>query len=646
MGQTDNLRVRRTEDQLLIAGDSAARLNPWFLIAVIVAVPVFILLAASLIYSSAYGGRIYRGVSAGGIELEGYYPAEARNVLLARLDAYARTPLVLRFTQQEWKATPAEMGMRVDVEDTVNSAYAIGRAGSLLDQWRAQLDAWRHGEAARRPIFRLDAAQRAAFFDQLAKQVDRQPVDARLTLLASELQVRLSPAQGGRTLNVEKTVRRIEEAIAVQSSTTIELAVDDRPPTTVEADLQATRSLAEKMMSAPLVAQFEDQSWKVERADIAELLTFREQPGGQPKVVVEVSEQPLQRLAQRMAKAINRRPFNARFDYAGGNLKVIREGVDGRGLEIPGAIAAIKAHLSSDTRTLTLPVTVTKPAIGSADGAKLAIAGVIEQASTVYGYPGALAERVYNVELASSRLHGVVVAPKETFSFNEEVGAVNKNAGFQWGFGITQQGGNAITVPSVGGGICQVATTLFQPVFWAGYDVGTRVPHLYWIPRYGVAPKGLKGLDTTVDQIYDKDGNLSYAVDFTFKNNSPYPMLIQSRTNGTNLTFALLGTKPAWQVKVDGPVIENVVPKLTDPRTEENPDWPVGKRVFIEEAREGFKATIVRTVSQDGKVIDQHRFVSEYQPTRDVTMVGTKKETPTQPTPAPAPTPNPTPARR
>ena len=646
MSQTGKLRFRATEDQPLIGEDRAARFNLSLLIAVLVAVPVFIVLAASFIYGSAYAGRIYLGVGAGGIALEGYTPPEARAVLLARLDEYGRTPLALRFGEQEWKATPAEMGMRVDIEDTVNSAYALGRQGNVLDQWRAQLDAWRRGEAARRPIFHLDAAQRAAFFDQLAKQIDRRPVDARLTLLASSLQVRLSPAQEGRALNVEKTVRRIEEALAVQSSAPLELAVEDRPPALVEADLQATKALAEKMMIAPLIAQFEDQSWKIEREDIAELLVLRDQPAGNPKVVVDVSEQPLQRLAQRMAKAINRRPFNARFDYAGGNLRLIREAVDGRTLDVPAAIAAIKAQLSADNRTLALPVKVTKPAVGSADGAKLAIAGAVEQAATIYGYPGAMPERVYNIELAASRLHGVVVAPGETFSFNDEVGPVNTLSGYKLGFGITQQGGSAITVPSVGGGICQVATTLFQPVFWAGYDIGTRVPHLYWIPRYGVAPKGMKGLDTTVDQIYDKDGNLSYAVDFTFQNNSPNPILIQSKTDGTNLTFALLGTKPNWQVKVDGPLIENVVPKLNDSRREENADWPAGHTVLIEEAREGFKATIVRTVTQDGKVVDQHRLVSQYQPTRNVTMVGTKKATPPAPAPSPTPAPTPTPTRR
>jgi vancomycin resistance protein YoaR len=636
MTQTRN--IPRAADRPRTTERSTGQFNRRFLIAVAVAVPIVILLAATLIYRSAYAGRIYLGVGAGNIALDGYTPDEARTVLVARFQQYAATPLTLRFQGQEWRATPGEMGMRFDVEETVKSAYAIGRDGSYFSQIGAQLDAWRKGEAATRPLFRLDAAQRSAFFTQLARQIDRQPVDAKLTLLGSEFRARVSPSRPGRALNVEKTSRRIEEAIAVQASAPIDLVVDEQPPAVFEADLQATKELAEKMMSAPLEARFEGRSWRIERDDIAEWLAIREQLDASPKAVVDVADQPLQRLVARMAKEINRRPSNARFDYGGGNLKVIRESVDGRTLDVAATIAGIKAQLKEDARTIDLPVKVVKPAIGSADANKLAIAGVVDQASTVYGYPGALPERVHNVELAASRLHGVVVAPGELFSFNEEVGPVNTLSGYKVGFGITQEDGNAVTVPSVGGGICQVATTLFQPVFWAGYEIGDRVPHLYWIPRYGTPPKGLKGLDTTVDQIYDKEGNLAYAVDFTFNNNSPHPVLIQSKADGKDVTFTLLGTKPTWQVKVDGPVIENVVKPITGTVRQEDPTFPAGRSIMIEEAREGFKATIVRVVEQDGKLVDRHRFVSEYVPTRNVILVGTKKE-PAPPAAAPSPTP-------
>ena len=137
---------------------------------------------------------------------------------------------------------------------------------------------------------------------------------------------------------------------------------------------------------------------------------------------------------------------------------------------------------------------------------------------------------MFNVELAAQRINGVVIGPGDTFSFNDEVGEVSYRSGYKKGYGISQDGDDVVTIPSEGGGICQVATTLFQSVFWAGYPIVERNWHLYWIPRYGQRPRGLKGLDATIDQVYDQDGKLLYAVDLRWRNNTEAPVLIVAET--------------------------------------------------------------------------------------------------------------------
>src|SRR6185503_8677088 len=124
-------------------------------------------------------------------------------------------------------------------------------------------------------------------------------------------------------------------------------------------------------------------------------------------------------------------------------------------------------------------------------------------------------------------------------------------AGFQWGFGLTTSGASdrVHTVPSVAGGICQVATTLFQPVFWAGYQLEERYWHLYWIPSY--TSRGIVGLDATVDADAD--------LDLKWINPTSDYVLIQSSTDAASVTFRLYGQKPPWTVKVDEPLISNRV---------------------------------------------------------------------------------------
>src|SRR5204863_668602 len=129
-----------------------------------------------------------------------------------------------------------------------------------------------------------------------------------------------------------------------------------------------------------------------------------------------------------------------------------------------------RSSIESGARTVALPVEVAHPAVASEDASKLGIRELIDESTTPF--VGAIPEKAHNIQLAAARLNGVVVPPGGTFSFNKEVGPTTIEAGFQWGFGLTTGGqeGGVHTVPSVAGGICQVATTLFQPVFWAGYQ--------------------------------------------------------------------------------------------------------------------------------------------------------------------------------
>jgi vancomycin resistance protein YoaR len=288
---------------------------------------------------------------------------------------------------------------------------------------------------------------------------------------------------------------------------------------------------------------------------------------------------------------------------------------------------------------------------------------------------------MFNVELATQRINGVVVGPGETFSFNDEVGEVSYRSGYKKGYGISQDGDDIVTIPSEGGGICQVATTVFQSVFWAGYPIVERNWHLYWIPRYGQRPRGLKGLDATIDQVYDPEGKLLYAIDLRWRNNTEAPVLLVAETDGKELTVSLMGRKPLWQVKVADPKIERVV--KADTRTVRQPDPTLAKgaELMVEHAEDGFQSTIVRSTYVEGKLIDETRLVSTYRPSRNVYLVGgtaargtarvedrparpaaaatappsvvTPYAAPDTPTPAPrasatparTPTPRPTPAR-
>ena len=243
-------------------------------------------------------------------------------------------------------------------------------------------------------------------------------------------------------------------------------------------------------------------------------------------------------------------------------------------------------------------------------------------------YAGSIPPRAWNVELAVKRLDGTTVAPGEVFSLNRAVGPTTLSAGFRLGYGITMRGDRPETVPSVAGGICQVATTLFQAAYWAGLPFVERHYHLYWISRYGQPPSGRTGLDATVDDP---------GVDLRFRNTTDDWIRLVGRTDGAQVYFELRGVDPGWEVAVGEPRVYDRVRTIQDVVRREDTSLPPGQEIQVEHAEDGFRVTLGRLVKLNGQTIDEYTFTNLYRPARTVVLVGVRRYS--QPAP-PAPPPN------
>ncbi len=241
-------------------------------------------------------------------------------------------------------------------------------------------------------------------------------------------------------------------------------------------------------------------------------------------------------------------------------------------------------------------------------------------------YAGSSPPRGHNVRLATSKLNEIWVAPGGVFSFNQEIGPTTVDAGFQRGFGINLKDGR---VDPVAGGVSQVASTLFQAVYWAGLEIVERWPHIHWDQRYGEPPSGSLGLDATVDDP---------AIDFKFRNTSGYWIRIEVEAGDSAIAFTIYGLDPGWEVKSAEPVTTNVVIKSEEVDRQEDPELAAGEEIQISRAENGFDLKIVREViGNDGRVLEDDHLISRYLPARSILLVGIKGETPT-PAASPSPT--------
>ena len=570
-----------------------------------VALLVMLLVVVVGVVQMSYSGRMYSGVRAMGVNVGGMTRDQARTALADQIAMMSARTFVIGFKDLSWTIAGHHLGVRPDVEPVLDEAFKLGREGNLMSRLAFQVQLAYDGASYEVQAPGFDPVAMGAFMQALAGAVDRPIVNARLTL-SPEGAVEFVDGTSGRKLLVEATQRRLEEALVRPDVGYVELAIDEQTPRVGPAELAAAKAQAETMLSTPLAISFEEHRWELTPKQLAAMASV---PGADG---VLLDRGAIKEWATGLAKEIEQAPQNARFSWQNGVTSVIRESKDGRELDLEKTVDLVMAKALSADRQLTLPVNVTKPEVASSDAAKLNIQGSIEVART--SFAGSSPPKQHNIGLATQRLNGVVVPPGKMFSFNKEIGSTSLDAGFKMGWGIANTGGsNVKTVPSVAGGICQVATTLFHSVFWSGYQLEERNYHLYWITGYN--SKGIEGLDATVDE--------EAGLDFRFINNSEHYLLIQSWVEGGRVVFGLYGTKPDWNVEVQRGQRTDVQKASQDQVVEEEPTLPAGQRLAVEGAMDGFKVTNTRTVTKAGDEPRILRLNSVYRSSRNVVLVGT-----------------------
>jgi vancomycin resistance protein YoaR len=568
-----------------------------------------VLIATAFVgFEVSSSNRVKPGVTVLDTNLGGLTLDQAQAQLAPRALAILDQPVQIQLDQSTWTTSARQLGVHLDAQDLASAAYAIGRDGSPFVELQAQVTALQAGVSV--PVIgQADAAMVDDLVQRIARQVDRPARTAQLAV-ADDGTLTYVTSEPGLQLDQASARAAIAKALT-DGDAQVTLTAQSMQPAVATDQLSAAHDQLQAILSQPIQLTAANYSRTLNADDITPLVSLNDATAGQP-ASVSVNTDALQSVLDDAAKAVNQPASNARFSWDGKKLNVLRESQPGQTLDEDKARDILSAQILAAAHTIDLPVTTAAPAVTSADASKLNMHELIEQSTT--SFVGSVPEKAYNIKLAAQRLNGVVVPPGGTFSFNDEVGPTTLEAGFQWGFGLTTgSNGAAHTVPSVAGGICQVATTLFQPVFWGGYQLEERYWHLYWIPSY--TSRNYVGLDATVDE----DSGL----DFKWINPTNDYVLIQSSTTADSVTFGLYGNKPNWKVVVDPEQITNRVSPDTTPDVEPEPDLPWGRVVPVETARDGFTVVVTRKVtSTDGSPERDLSLKSIYQPGRNVTLVG------------------------
>jgi vancomycin resistance protein YoaR len=559
-----------------------------------------------------YIQRVLPGTTLQGFPLTGMKHEQIVASLEDRLTYPEQGTLVLTDADLTWMMRPTEFGVLVDFDAIAEKALSVGRSGTLFERLGQQIDAWYQGVHLS-PILQFDYVVGQYRLGQIAAIIDRPTIEASLQV--EGVSVRATPGQIGRSVDLEATLEALKPNITQMVDAVIPLIITEVPPKILDATEAAW--IGQRLLGEPLKITAEGaEDLVLPPETVATLLRFEiEELDTGVQYRVALDPQALIAALEPLAPDLERDPENARFIFNDdtGQLDLLESAVIGRALDLQASIEEINDKVARGEHIIPLAFQYEDPVVGDkATSEELGISEAVSVVST-YFY-GSSTERVQNIRTASSAFHGLLLAPGETLSMAEVLGDISLDSGYAEALIIFGDK----TIKGVGGGVCQVSTTLFRAVFFGGYEIVERHPHAYRVGYYEQGPGSPgPGLDATV---------FVPLVDFKFRNDTPYWLLLETYVYGNQLLWKFYSTSDGrtvqWSKKLSNEV------EAPKPLYKENPDLEKGKIEQIDYEADGLDVVVYRTVTRGDEGLYQDTIKTHYLPWRAIYEFGSGTDLP------------------
>lgn len=597
---------------------------------IIIGSALLVLAIFVFIFNFAYRTKILPQTYIGGINLGGKTKIQAEILLKEEINKSAKSAVELKHLDQTWVVAAEDIKVSYQVNNSLNSAWQVGREGSFGKIILQQLKSVFGGNNIAL-AFNYDKPILNGKIMDIANIVDIDEKDA--TVKIEDLKVVVLEEREGQSLDTTSAYEEILSSFGnLKKKSVINLPVDKIAPKVLSAAAQIAATQVREILLKEVKLKSEKQDYILKPEEIASYLIFvgvPEQNSDQKinlkqanknnikwSLAVVVNSASIKNYISLIAGEINQDPQDAKFQVEDGKVTVFQASKTGYSLDKEKSESLISQAILGNKKSVELPVTVKEPEVSSSSASTMGLTELVGEGVT--SWRGSPPNRINNLLLGAKMLSGIIVKPGEEFSTVKSMGPIDLEAGFLPELVIKN---STQVIPEVGGGLCQVSTTLFRAILNSGLEITDRSAHSFRVSYY----EPPVGMDAT---IYDP------APDLKFVNNYATPILIWAFGGSSSLTFQIYGTKDNRKIEISDPIVYNYTDPPAPVYTESDSMEP-GTIRQVERPTRGATASFTYKVTDvAGQVLQDETYVSKYVAIPESYLVGAGYQAPAEEPPS------------
>lgn len=619
---------------------TSAQRSPKHRIALIV-VGIFLVLsgiAAALLTGAwwmlrTYATRIAPHVSIVGVDVSGKSYQEATDLIQERIETLNTAGVTVRYTAPDNTVVDASVTPEIvplsasgdiqtlytiDLKATIDAAYAVGHETAMIDRIESLIRS-SIGSTQLSARYTFNEKEIISLLRDTFTGYETQPIDAKVHI-DDEGQIEIITDIPGITFDYDTIVASVGKRIAQLTPLVIDITPQETTALVQSQDLETQRLTLESYLSrAPITLTWDSHTWIFDVDQIGEWLTVDNSGVRVNPTLMDASLNSVHDVIDQDAVEGH---WELEKDSGGAPIGIhpLIPAQHGRSIDLVTTAQAISTVLAGNGHS---PIAITTieilPQFSQASSEGLQIRDILGTGhSNMAGSP---TNRRKNIGRGVELLNGLLIPPGEKLSLVQAIKPFELSNGYVPELVIK---GNK-TEPEIGGGLCQVGTTLFRGAMESGLPIISRSNHAYAVSYYSDDRNNKPGTDAT---IYDPNP------DFVFENDTPGYILLQTRVDGNDLYFDFWGVSDGRDGSFSAPITYDYI---APPAMKEIPtkDLAPGQRKCTESAHAGLTAEFTYSIKKaDGTQTDRV-FTSKYKPWQAVCLVGEAAETPSTDTESP-----------